>query len=82
MKDGLRSATHRAGQWTRFTGLPGTLSTAGALMRQPGGESMSDDPDFPKANHALQVVRQARLSRKALPRLPFGRPRLERRKAG
>jgi hypothetical protein len=24
---------------------------------------MSDDPDFPVANHALQVLRQARLSR-------------------
>ncbi len=24
---------------------------------------MSDDPDFPKAEHALQVLRQARLSR-------------------
>jgi hypothetical protein len=24
---------------------------------------MSDDPDFPKANHALQVLRRARLSR-------------------
>jgi hypothetical protein len=24
---------------------------------------MSDDPDFPKANHALQVLRHARLSR-------------------
>jgi hypothetical protein len=24
---------------------------------------MSDDPDFSKANHALQVLRQARLSR-------------------
>jgi hypothetical protein len=24
---------------------------------------MSDDPDLPKANHALQVLRQARLSR-------------------
>jgi hypothetical protein len=24
---------------------------------------MSEDPDFPKANHALQVLRQARLSR-------------------
>jgi hypothetical protein len=24
---------------------------------------MSDDPDFPKANHAPQVLRQARLSR-------------------
>ena len=28
-----------------------------------GEESMSDDPDFPKADHALQVLRQARLSR-------------------
>jgi hypothetical protein len=86
---------------------------------------MSDDPDFPTANHALQVLRQARLSRneaaatmladlvyemagtvlrtpeieeahqaawvaisalasrkKGLPCPPFGRPRLERRKAG
>jgi hypothetical protein len=25
--------------------------------------AMSDDPDLPKANHALQVLRQARLSR-------------------
>ena len=24
---------------------------------------MSNDPDFPKANHTLQVLRQARLSR-------------------
>jgi hypothetical protein len=24
---------------------------------------MSDDPDFPKADHALQVLRQARVSR-------------------
>ena len=24
---------------------------------------MSEDPDFPKANHALRVLRQARLSR-------------------
>jgi len=24
---------------------------------------MSDDPDLPKANYALQVLRQARLSR-------------------
>jgi hypothetical protein len=30
-----------------------------------GEESMSDDPDFPKADHALQVLRQARLSRTA-----------------
>jgi len=28
-----------------------------------GEESMSDDPDLPKANHALQVLHQARLSR-------------------
>ncbi|MGA7994069.1 MAG: hypothetical protein WCA28_04090 [Bradyrhizobium sp.] len=33
------------------------------LVRATGGEPMSDDPDFPKANHALQVLRQARLSR-------------------
>jgi hypothetical protein len=33
------------------------------LVRTTGEESMSDDPDFPKANHALQVLRQARLSR-------------------
>jgi hypothetical protein len=37
------------------------------LYRSPGlvtgEEPMSDDPDFPKANHALQVLRQARLSR-------------------
>jgi len=26
-------------------------------------EPVSDDPDFPKASHALQVLRQARLSR-------------------
>jgi hypothetical protein len=32
-------------------------------MRQPGEEAMSDDPDFPKANHVLQVLRRARLSR-------------------
>jgi hypothetical protein len=25
-----------------------------------GDEPMSDDPDFQKANHALQVLRQAR----------------------
>jgi hypothetical protein len=28
-----------------------------------GEEYMSEDPDFPKVNHALQVLRQARLSR-------------------
>jgi hypothetical protein len=28
-----------------------------------GEETMSDDPDFPKADHALQVLRQARLAR-------------------
>src|ERR1700730_10382158 len=28
-----------------------------------GEESMSDDPDFPKASYVLQVLRQARLSR-------------------
>jgi len=33
------------------------------LVRATGKEPMSDDPDFQKANHALQVLRQARLSR-------------------
>src|ERR1700686_5221787 len=33
------------------------------LVRATGEERMSDDPDFPKANHALQVLRPARLSR-------------------
>jgi hypothetical protein len=33
------------------------------LVRATGDEPMSDDPDFPTANHALQVLRQARLSR-------------------
>jgi hypothetical protein len=33
------------------------------LVGATGEEPMSDDPDFPKANHALQVLRQARLSR-------------------
>jgi hypothetical protein len=33
------------------------------LVRTTGEELMSDDPDFPKANHARQVLRQARLSR-------------------
>jgi hypothetical protein len=62
MKDGVRSATHRAG---RGRGSPGCLE----LYRPPdlvwatGKEPMSDDPDLPKANHALQVLRQARLSR-------------------
>jgi hypothetical protein len=40
----------------------GTLSVAGPC-EATGEEPMSDDPDFPKANHALQVQRQARLSR-------------------
>lgn len=33
------------------------------FVKATGEELMSDDPDFPKANHALQVLRQARLSR-------------------
>ena len=33
------------------------------LDEATGEESMSDDPDFPRANRALQVLRQARLSR-------------------
>jgi hypothetical protein len=31
--------------------------------RETGKMPMSDELDFPKANHALQVLRQARLSR-------------------
>jgi hypothetical protein len=33
---------------------------------------MSDDPDFPTANHALQVLRQARLSRNEVAALMVG----------
>ena len=33
------------------------------LVRATGEEPMSDDPDFLTANQALQVLRQARLSR-------------------
>ena len=33
------------------------------LVRATGEEPMSDDPDLLTANHALQVLRQARLSR-------------------
>jgi hypothetical protein len=33
---------------------------------------MSDDPDFPTVNHALQVLRQARLSRNEVAALMVG----------
>ena len=33
---------------------------------------MSDDPDFPKANHALQVLRKARLSRNEMAAIMVG----------
>jgi hypothetical protein len=33
---------------------------------------MSEDPDFPKANHALQELRQARLSRNETAALMVG----------
>jgi hypothetical protein len=33
---------------------------------------MSDDPDFPKANQALQVLRRARLSRNEAPAIMLG----------
>jgi hypothetical protein len=39
------------------------LNRSPCLDEATGEESMSDDPDFPKANHALQVLRQACLSR-------------------
>jgi hypothetical protein len=45
-----------------FAGSLELLSVAGPC-EATGEEPMSDDPDFPKANHALQVLRQARLSR-------------------
>jgi hypothetical protein len=45
-----------------FAGSPELYGSPG-LVRATGEEPMSDDPDFPKANHALQVLRQARLSR-------------------
>jgi hypothetical protein len=40
------------------------LNRSPGLDEATGEESMSDGRDFPKANHALQVLRQARLSRK------------------
>ena len=42
---------------------PLELNRSPGLVRATGDEPMSDDPDFPTANHALQVLRQARLSR-------------------
>ena len=41
----------------------GPLELYRSLGLVTGEESMNDDPDFPKANHALQVLREARLSR-------------------
>ena len=48
-----------------LSGFAGSLELyrSPGLVRATGEEPMSDDPDFPKANHALQVLRQARLSR-------------------
>jgi hypothetical protein len=43
--------------------LPPTVFAPPAAVVAAPKESMSDDPDFPKANHALQVLRRARLSR-------------------
>ena len=39
------------------------LNRSPGLDEATGEASMSDDPDFQKANYALQVLRQARLSR-------------------
>jgi len=50
------------GRWVSLAGLQELYRSRG-LVRATGEASMSDDPDFPKANHALQVLRQARLSR-------------------
>jgi hypothetical protein len=49
-------------RWVSFAG-PLELYRSPGLVRATGEEPMSGDPDFPKANHALQVLRQARLSR-------------------
>jgi hypothetical protein len=59
-------------------GRCGSFTTALELYRSPGlvratgEESMSDDPDFPKANYALQVLRKARLSRNEVAALMLG----------
>jgi hypothetical protein len=55
--DGELAATHRG-----FAG-PLELNRSPSLKRATGDEPMSDDPDFRTANHALQLLRQARLSR-------------------
>jgi hypothetical protein len=47
----------------RIAAASSELYRSPGLVRATGEASMSDDPDFPKANHALQVLRQARLSR-------------------
>jgi hypothetical protein len=39
------------------------LYRSSGFVRTTGEKLMSDDPDFPKVNHALQVLRQARFSR-------------------
>jgi hypothetical protein len=60
-----RNATHRVAVGNAADELRGPLELyrSPGLVRATGEEPMSDDPDFPKANHALQVLRQARLSR-------------------
>jgi hypothetical protein len=55
------AATH-SGALGQLAG-PLELYRSPGLVRATGEDPMSDDPDFPKANHALQVLRQARLSR-------------------
>jgi hypothetical protein len=59
-------ATHRS-----FAGPPELYRSPG-LMRATGDEPMSDDPDFPMANHALQVLRRARFSRNAAAAIMLG----------
>ena len=121
-----RTTRRRAMLLISFAGALELYRSAG-LVWATGEEPMSDDPDFPTANHALQVLRQARLSRnevaalklwdlahamadtglrtpeveqahqaalvaisalaksleqEGFARLPYGRPRLERRKLG
>jgi hypothetical protein len=51
------------GRWAMLLISFAELYRSPSLMRATGDEPMSDDPDFQKVNHALQVLRRARLSR-------------------
>jgi hypothetical protein len=55
----------RSGYRAASLALGANASAAASRAEATGEEPMSDDPDFPKASQALQVLRQARLSRNA-----------------